>query len=487
VARFLIGALLGFVAAHMALNKHQLTSRHLFTALALFLIAMAAPHFDGWLARLTGFKASVLEFQLAGTAIANHKIAIAERLEDYSTDVVLQSFIKYPEKIQNDLDYIEHIELKVVLDGRSPSPQQVKLQKFVADTRVVKPVFETLFTKLAQCLKDQIEAGMNVERAREGLRSAAYKLQQIVLNQARPEWSGERSHTEFWDDLLVAPSAIDKWRLGASPPCACIAEEYKKRNPDRSNLSAYPRISKAQGLPYLYSAAAMLLVFVGEYRSALDLLEVSRYDINTLRSENWPKSKFAFDDYRYLSFLGILRQSQGQPAGRSVQPYEEMRNIAYRRQEMLRAYCAKTKCDDVMNSLIARERSAELLAMNNFSMFVAEDLARGLNAAKDFEVMAESYANKLKEAVDMSEGDQDERDAYTDTYAYTLMAIEAQRPSPNRENLRKLARTLEELVERYENNLLEIVRASRQPSQSDLNALTWARIHYNSARELAGD
>ena len=54
----------------------------------------------------------------------------------------------------------------------------------------------------------------------------------------------------------------------------------------------------------------MLLFFVGENRSALDLLEVS-------------KSKIVFDDYRYLGLLGILRVFQTQPAGRSVQPFEK--------------------------------------------------------------------------------------------------------------------------------------------------------------------
>ena len=42
VARFLIGGLLGFVAAHVLLNEPVLTLHHLFTALAMFLIAMAA-------------------------------------------------------------------------------------------------------------------------------------------------------------------------------------------------------------------------------------------------------------------------------------------------------------------------------------------------------------------------------------------------------------------------------------------------------------
>ena len=98
VARFLIGALLGFSTARV-LSMQQPTLQHLFTALALFLIAMAAPHFDGWLGRLTGFKSTVVEFQLAGTATANHKVAVAEKLEAYATDVVFQTLGNYAEKM----------------------------------------------------------------------------------------------------------------------------------------------------------------------------------------------------------------------------------------------------------------------------------------------------------------------------------------------------------------------------------------------------
>ena len=156
---------------------------------------------------------------------------------------------------------------------------------------------------------------------------------------------------------------------------------------------------------------------------------------------------------------------------------------------MITAYCEKTTCDAAMQSLMkslkARERGAELVAMNNIAMAVAEDLARGFNSAKDLEVTAEVYATQLKDMVE-KEKNATLIDAYTDTYAYTLLVIEAQRPIPNVDTIKKLARTLQGLVERCEKRVLAKLDKGQQPSKDEEFSLSTARVHYNSARELAG-
>ena len=47
------------------------------------------------------------------------------------------------------------------------SPEQLRMQAYVVSAKEVKLVLEQLISKLASCLRDQIEEGLNINRARE--------------------------------------------------------------------------------------------------------------------------------------------------------------------------------------------------------------------------------------------------------------------------------------------------------------------------------
>jgi hypothetical protein len=127
--------------------------------------------------------------------------------------------------------------------------------------------------------------------------------------------------------------------------------------------------------------------------------------------------------------------------------------------------------------------------MNNFTLSVAEDLARGINSAKDLEATAEKYVSELLKAVEDKDNGltQNHRIHFLDTYAYASVVIEAQKMRPNRDTFRKMSRLLQSIVETFESEIDEKLNKGQHVNKADYFELNAVRARYQSARELAGE
>ena len=81
--------------------------------------------------------------------------------------------------------------------------------------------------------------------------------------------------------------------------------------------------------------------------------------------------------------------------------------------------------------------------------------------------------------------DHDTIQAYKDTYAYALVVLEAQKPSPSAQVFRQMARLLKDVVRYHEQNLAAKIRQGETPTKADYALLSVVRKHQQSAEELA--
>jgi len=479
VARFLLGVAIGVGCAHVLLQGLAVKSEMLWVAVGITIIAVIAPSVDNWLSRVTSFKSSLIEVQLSSST--GHKVAVAEKVEAYADSTVLWWLATYNEKIGQDMDYSRLVEL-AELDAQSArsnaaarAAEKARIDKFLKAAGSLKAVFDDLISPLAACIRVQVESGMSLERVRDVVRAPSQNLQQIVLARDDPELSGPDMHERFWRGILDAAGEIDRHRVRKNPVCAKIVEDYRMRHPFLWDETAYPRIGKGQDLPYLYVAGALFMLFVFDVDVAVRLLDESR-------------SRLSFIDYGYLSLLASVRYFQNQPARRVVAPLREMLTMSAARSAKLEEHCRRVRCEDASRlQLLERERNSQLVAKNNFALSVAEDLARGVNSARELEATAESFAEDLHKALQSGKVREDHKHYFRDTYAYTTVVIEAAKPLPNLDTFRRMARILQSTVEFHEKQLDNRLDKGEAVSRADYFDLNSARRRYQSARELAGE
>jgi hypothetical protein len=280
---------------------------------------------------------------------------------------------------------------------------------------------------------------------------------------------------------------LDENRATWGKECASIVSKYRKAHPDiSSDKRAYPRISEFGKLPYLYTAAATFLMAVNELEAALKLLEYADQDI---KKQHINSKVGAHVDYGFLIRLAQVQYYQGRPAAHLAELYDKMRQVAATRRIRLRQHCDLVGCNEskkvAIKEMIKRHRAAEIAAMNEFAYSVAEELARGIETATPFEVRMVLYAKALKDIVGSDElrsiGLVEEEHNYIDTYAYAMIVAEARKSSPDIGVFKQMRRLLQDVVAKFEQN------ARDTPTRDAFQALNAARIHYQSARELAGD
>jgi len=482
-ARFLLGLTFGFVTAHGLYGGLITGLNFLSLTLGIGALAIIAPNVDTWLPRLTGFKAAVVEIQLATSARANHKFAVTESMETFVRDTTFAFLAGYPEKIQIDRDYYRNIELaQLIVQSRkeplSPGGVQKEYRDYVAGIEKIQPVFSQLISPLAYCLKKQIDRGLSVDRLREIMRPHGNNLQRVVFHAGDDRAGGEKKHLAFWEGLLKAAQEVDALDDKRGSGCADITRKYRKTNPNLADGAAYPRLSEHRGLPHLYVAAALLMFFSNETDVALRILHEAK-----------PKVKLA--DYLFLSLQSYFSYFLGRPTDEIIDPFEEIRRVSAERQRKLADYCRTVLCEkskgSTLQRIMERERLAEIFAINSVVFYATEDIARGVNSAKGLEATAETLAIELKTIVDRNKDglDHDTIQAYRDTYAYALVVLEAQKPSPSAQVFRQMARLLKDVVRYHEQNLAAKIRQGETPTKADYALLSVVRKHQQSAEELA--
>jgi hypothetical protein len=335
-------------------------------------------------------------------------------------------------------------------------------------------VLHILIAPTAKCLKTALGNGTAAGLIRQTLMPFGNTLEQMVLGNA------DAARREFWVKLHLLAPQIASIGIAKNLDCSGIVERYGRfvypeeapSDDVADDKRAYPGMTAYRDLPYLCVLSAALMHFLEERDISVRILN---------QTADGDRA-----DYAARKMLATLRYYQGQLTSSAVQPLTAWHETILQHRQRIDEHCKMFKCDNDMREkskeLDLRERKAELVMMNNFAYFVAEDLARGVKDANQFEEIARDYAERLRKAVD----DHDiavagSADDFVDTYAYTTLVLQARRPDPDVEVFKKLARKLEGVIERYE------LKARDPRNQFDASGLRIARSHLASARELAGE
>lgn len=500
VARFCLGFLLGVCSANAVWHGSAVNWALTLPALGVvLLLGLTAPHLDRWFRQLSGLKAPVIEIQLATTASARHQVAVTEISQAIANQQALKGLGKYDLRIRQDIEFMRLFEIPDLQDQMVKGPGHIReiqekidvRRKRLADAQELLVVFEGLLSPIAQCVDDAIGKGLNVGSVRVHVRPIADLLQVILFNESKAELATEISaaHEEFWTRVMHLPEDenIRLFLLGLRPSRATpsVAKEdkkeclqYPKDYPEKHNF--FPRVQDFHDMPYLYAGAAYLFSFMGDNDAAASLLR---------------RVTPEFKDYVFLSRAGQLLYYQGAPVSFSIPYLEEMRDTAHEHLEIIRrmeARCKNEPCeqkDEVMSAIDAlrkREREAELKAMNAIAYVIAEDLARGIASAEPFRAIADDHAEKIYDAVQKGEYD-DEKDSLTDTYAYVSLVLESRKSTPDIERLRELIRIFERVAESQERSIQASLRDRTPVSTADLTYVRITRGHLAAAHDLAGE
>lgn len=464
IARAALGAVIGHFIYRLLTSEP--TTGLISVALALVILASAAPHIDRWMSKLSGFKGAGFEFQLASTTTANKAITVAQSSEYYMSYVVFPTLKNYGAILQTDIDFIQLVELP-----KAQSPQERdRLQGVINVATEIKPVFVNLIGEFAECIDHHFKLGMSSDRIRPTVWHSSAMLQQIILNDGSND--AER-HVAFWRAIGRTPAIFEQQNLNSEVKCKSAGRKYLRDHADFSDEKAYPRITSSGDLAYLYVPAALLSFFSGEAETALRILEKA-------------KRGLSYPDHKVLLLLGQFRRYRGYPTGRIVEPYREMEALARSRKSRLPDDCAK-RCDEKLRKVFEREVFYLRVAINNIAAAIADDLARGYHSAKAMEVTAESYVKLVEEILASKDLSQQELEPYIDTYAFAKIVLEAQKKDPDKKVIEKMARLLQGIVEAIQDRIDVSINDGKQPDPVDLYDLATARVHLNSARDLAGD
>lgn len=489
ITRFLLGLVLGIGAAFILHQRESDLaaarignsyatpwgvadwSAALSAAVTITLLAVFSPNIDNWLARISSFKAAIIEFQVRGETI--HKVSVADNLETSSSYSVLNILKDYHDvAITLDRDYLEQVEKKIpslTKDART------NLDDRINQTNALLFIFRDLIAPIAECIDKLIDNGLGIEHIRQSVRPSAERLHKVALSLH----DDPQLRETFWKNLIDLPESANQFIITIPNRTDSFSDldtltrcaDVKKYGGNPGDKKRYPSIHDHMEVPYLYVASALLMHFVQDDDIALELL-------NKYRSR-----EKAHPDHLFWKLISKFAYYSTQSTDKVIEPLEKWHAVIQNHLTDIDKYCTDS---DIRRRLKQRELSQELVLMNNYTYFVAEDLARGIKVASQYAATAQDYAHRLKTAVDRTDpAVGPSRDDFLDTYAYATIVLETRKQSPNLKKIRDMANLLELLVERFEAKSRD--SRSRMTQQFDLAALKAVRVHYAAARDLAGE
>jgi hypothetical protein len=309
VARLLLGLALGTgLAFVLAKSETPPTRFALSIGIGVLFVALAAPHIDEWLRRVTGLKSPLIELQLAGSS--THRIAVTEGTAVLFNLQSLKYLISYDQMIAADEEYFRQFP-EGLSDPKTITEQLETLR--VAFHDVVRPV--------AECVQNTIDKNwLSTDGARQLMAPAVGNLEQIIFGEeavSNDYKLDETMHHNFWDSVThLREEVIRKVPLASKIP-ECDASVPT----DADKLPSY---GEYKHLPYLHAAAALLISFMGDSATALEVLHRAYEE----KQDNKPVLEFR--DYRFLFVMGKLAFFQGNPNDVSLyyDPLNEMWNLA---------------------------------------------------------------------------------------------------------------------------------------------------------------
>jgi hypothetical protein len=405
----------------------------------------------------------VVELQLTGGAAA-HRIAVIEGLESLFNVQPLDYLGEYDKRIDKDIAYVSRQKKRIRPDRLG------RMQR-------VKRSFHSIIKPVSDCVQTAIEKKkwLSIDSAREMLRPAVNALEDIILAEDDLKKANTLAgmHKQFWQRLLEVPEKINT--LVKTPDC----EKVPKYSADQEDL--LPAFSEYKDLPYLYVAAALAASFMEDSDKALQILDAA--------------ASFDFPDYFFLQLQARLRFYLSKP-GNLLQSYlgplELMRTTAQKRIKVLQA--AKQECR-TDTDLLCREQYAEMGAINIAAYFLAEDVARDSPYAQRYAPLLQDYVHELSRIVDQWDNPasttasvyslhRDERDKFADTYGYATLVLEARKPTPDYDMVkRKVIPLLDSAV----THLRLEMEGKRNVTRSEARIVRVPEGHLISAHDFVGE
>jgi hypothetical protein len=333
---------------------------------ALLVVALTAPHIDGWLRHVTGLKSPIIELQLAGST--THRVAVAEGTAILFNLQSLKYLISYDQMIAADEEYFQQFP-----EGLS-HPKTTKEQ-----LESLRRTFHDVIRPVAECVQDTIDKNwLSTEAARRLTAPTVDHLEQIVFGEQRSpidQLVEEKMHDDFWQSVTQLPEDIIR-----EIPLASNIRECGTKMP---LIATLPYYREFKHLPYLHAAAALLISFMGDTDKALDVLQRAYKEDNGQMLE--------FKDYRFLYVMGKLAFSQGDNDVKLYyNPLNEMWKLATDHEINFRSKNAQCSADPKKISPLCYAQIYQVVAADLAAYYLAEDLARGNQRAA-------RYKSRIKE------------------------------------------------------------------------------------------
>ena len=147
------------------------TSALLTVGFGAVLLALASPHLDRWLSRLTSFKSPIIELQLG--SVASHKVSVTEGAAALNNVASLKNLSTYARAINQDIEFAQDYD-------RSNQAQS-------GTSRELLPAFTYLISPIAGCMQTAIDNGLSISSARQMLRPMTDNLALLVFNENNPK------------------------------------------------------------------------------------------------------------------------------------------------------------------------------------------------------------------------------------------------------------------------------------------------------------
>jgi hypothetical protein len=487
-----VRALLGFVlgaSAAKTINQPQLSTAWLSLAASILILALVTPYVDGWLSRLTGFKTSVIEIQLANLSSTSKALQPVQR-DQFIRDVALKSLTEYDKSIQSDIEFIDRFELADIYRMKKDKQNVAELEKQEnrliqqrTQLEVLKNFFANMVSPAARCFKMALDHGLSLESVRYHLRSLADELTQLViLERDEKEHPGaepdrlkriEQRHREVLEKVIATTKGIVGFvEIGDRKDCqpqdvvassALVSTEY--------NL-----------VPHLDVARAFLLLFVNHDRLGREVLRDA--------------SSKEYKDFNTPRVLAQLMYYEGDGITQYYDLLAGLRLLARQRLETINRVidaCGSSCSEELKSSaksLRIRAEKAELVAVNKIAYGVASDAAEKHPEAEAMLPIADDCIATLKKAAPLNKADTDSQDesllGYMDTIAFVTIVSEWEKAKTADLDKAKVkeAITLLQKVAAREEALLSDARKKSKAGSVDYSTLKTVQAHLSSARGL---
>jgi hypothetical protein len=457
------------------------TTALLWLAAVIVFVAVAAPHLDGWLRRMTSLKLPFGELQVA--SVNSHASIAADSIDVLADYWSMTHLGGYHERIRQDAEYINQFEIPELEKRKTESPgsssdiqKQIDKAKLIArGATELYPVFNLLISPIARCVDDAVSNGLALDSIRLKARPMADALQHILFlekeNTLDPGYGP--SHDKFWSELKKLPALVEPLvSSDLRTQCSQIVNVYES---NQLNKGALPELRKYKTIPYLYVASILFASFMKDEDVLLHIIERKKGDLR-------------FMDFPFQFYAGFFayNYSRGLDAGFAI--VDDMRKVARERRGKLRdkyENCKRANCSEEQIGLISthlkRANSALLLATNNLAYYAAGDLARGGKAGERYQARLGELVKDLQDAI-TREDDEEAKYGYQDTSAYVTLVLESQKRDPDIGKIKDMVAKLKSVVEFSEKRAAGSFTVDRYL----ISALKVARSHLAAAQELAG-